>query len=106
MENRRDFVRFFSELKARYLIKDDTRGWKECTITNASLKGMGINFPTYEDIYMGSILFLVISVPTELVPVNVRGKLQWTKKKAPHLVGGIEYPELLDDKKFSKLGLF
>ena len=55
---------------------------------------------------MGSILFLVISVPTELVPVNVRGELKWTKKKAPHLVGGIEYPELLDDKKFSKLGLF
>lgn len=55
---------------------------------------------------MGSTLFLVISAPTELVPVNVRGELKWTKKKVHHLVGGIEYPELLDDKKFSKLGLF
>ena len=77
IENRRGFVRFFSNLNVRYFIQADTRGWKECTITNASLTCMGIKFHTYEEIYTGSTLYFVIPVPTELVPVNVRGVLKW-----------------------------
>jgi len=67
---------------------------------------MGIKFHTYEEIYTGSTLYFVIPAPTELVPVNVRGVLKWINQKRDDLIGGIEYTELLDDKKFSKLGLF
>ena len=105
MEERRGFIRFFSNLKARYLIQDDDRNREECNIINASLKGMSIKFYTNRTIDVGSTIFLEIYVPTELGPVTLKGVLKWITEGMNYFIGGIEYSDLLDNNEFSQLGL-
>jgi hypothetical protein len=105
MAERRKFIRFFSNLKARYLIQDDDRNREECTIINASLKGMSIKFPTNRTIDVGSTIFLEISVATELEPVTLKGVLKWIAEGMDYFIGGIEYSDLLDNHELSQIGL-
>ncbi|MBW1856106.1 MAG: PilZ domain-containing protein [Thermodesulfobacteriota bacterium] len=104
MESRR-FIRFFSNLKARYLIQDVDRDWEECTIINASLNGMSIKFKTSRNIDVGATISLEIYVPTELEPFNLKGRLKWIAEAMDYFIGGIEYNDLLDNNEFAKLGL-
>ena len=104
VESRR-FIRFFSNLKARYLIEDVDRDWEECTIINASLNGMSIKFNTSSTIDVGATISLEIYVPTELEPVNLKGNLMWIAEAMHYFIGGIEYSDVLDNNAFAKLGL-
>jgi hypothetical protein len=42
MEDGRGFIRFFSQLKARYITEDKEKDWEECTIINVNRKGVGV----------------------------------------------------------------
>ncbi len=104
MEDGRGFIRFFSQLKARYFAEDKEKDWKECTIINVNRKGMGVKFHTRERINEGSTILFEISVPSELEPVQATGILKWINEGENYFVGGIEFPELLDEDTFAKLG--
>ena len=104
MEDGRGFIRFFSQLKGRYVLEDREGAWEECTIINANRKGMGIKFHTRERINEGSTIHLEIFVSTELEPLNAKGILKWINEGENYFVGGIEFPELLDEDTFAKLG--
>ena len=104
MEDGRGFIRFFSQLKARYIIEDKEKDWKECTIINVNRKGMGVKFNTRERINEGSTILFEISVPSELEPVKATGILKWINEGENYFVGGIEFPELLHEDTFAKLG--
>ena len=104
MEDGRGFIRFFSQLKARYITEDIEKDWKECTIINVNRKGMGVKFNTRERINEGSTILFEISVPSELEPVQASGILKWINEGANYFVGGIEFPELLNEDIFAKLG--
>lgn len=104
MEDGRGFIRFFSQLKARYITEDKEKDWKECTIININRKGMGVKFNTRERINEGSTILFEISVTTEFEPVQATGILKWINEGENYFVGGIEFPELLDEDTFAKLG--
>lgn len=104
MEDGRSFIRFFSQLKARYIAEDKEKDWEECTIINVNRKGMGVKFQTCEKIRVGSTILFEISVPTEFEPVNATGILKWINEGENYFVGGIGFSELLDEDTFTKLG--
>ena len=105
MDERRRFIRFFSNLKARYRTHDDDRNWEECNIINASVKGMSIKFYTNRTINLGATIFLEIYVPTESEPITLKGALKWITEGIDYFIGGIEYSSLLDNSEFSQLSL-
>ena len=95
MEEKRTFVRFFINLKARYCVKEKDEVWEECTIFDVSRKGMGITFKP--QINLGTTIFLAITVPKESEPLTVKGILKWVKQSRNCYMGGIELTELLDE---------
>jgi len=107
MENRRRFSRIDTLWKARYFLKEEERGWGNCTIIDFSRKGMGVEFHTSEKINVGSTVHLEIFVPTEFEPVCVEGKVKWIDQRKNDFVGGIEgyriNHEALDEDKFVRL---
>ena len=91
MENRRKFSRFYTQMKAQYVLKGEKGDWGECTVVDISRKGMGIKFRTPENINLGSTIRLEISIPTELDHINVEGILKRINQKEKGFIGGIEW---------------
>ena len=104
MEDSRGFIRFFSQLKAQYVAEDEEKSGEECTIININRKGMGVKFHTDEKMQVGSVIHFEISVSKEFEPVQATGILKWIHEGENYFVGGIEFPELLDEDTFAKLG--
>ena len=98
-EERRSDIRFSTNLKARYFTGEAVKNWEECTVFDASRKGMGIKFHTPEEIKIGSIINLETIVPSEEKPLNVRGTLKWIKQEANEFVGGVELTQVVDEIK-------
>ena len=98
-EERRNHIRFSTNLKARYFTGETLTNWKECTVFDASRKGMGIKFHTPEVIQVGSTINLETIVPSEIEPLNVRGSLKWIRQEANEFVGGVELNDVLDEIK-------
>ena len=95
----RIFIRFSTNLKARYFIKELGESWGECTVFNVSRKGMGINLHTTEKIESGSTINLTIIITSELEPMDVKGTLRWVKQVEAECICGIELTEVLDEIK-------
>ena len=95
--DRRQFRRFDTQHKARYLLKDGTGSWRVCTITNVSRKGMGILFQAQAKVALGSTILLRPSLPVESSPLYVIGIVRWIRKRGNDFIGGIESVEVLDD---------
>ena len=95
----RIFIRFSTNLKARYFIKEIGESWGDCTVFNVSRKGMGINFHTTEKIESGSTINLKIIITSELKPMDVKGTLRWVKQVEDECICGIELTEVLDEIK-------
>ena len=89
-EERRNHIRFSTNLKARYFTGEMVKNWEECTVFDASRNGMGIKFHTPEEIQIGSTINLETIVPSEIEPLSVRGTLKWIKQEANEFVGGVE----------------
>jgi c-di-GMP-binding flagellar brake protein YcgR len=89
-DERRNYIRFSTNLKARYFTGETVKNWEECTVFDASRNGMGIKFHTPEEIQIGSTINLETVVSSEIEPLNVRGTLKWIKQEANEFVGGVE----------------
>ena len=103
MDEKRRFTRFDTQLKSHFFLKEKKRGRENCTITDVSRKGLGVEFHTPEILKPGSIAQFEISVSGELEPITVKGILRWIKKRGNEFIGGIEFAEILDDLTFAKL---
>ena len=88
MKERREFRRTALPQKAIFF---GARGWEDCTITEASRTGLGVEFFTREIIHVGSIIHLRVEFPSQPNPVEIKGSLQWIKKEGNHFIGGIEW---------------
>jgi hypothetical protein len=96
-EENRAAIRFDTNLKGRYFIKELGKRWGNCTVFDVSRTGMGIKFHTPEIIDVGSTITIEIEVPSELEPMSVKGILRWIKKADNEFLGGIELTEVLDE---------
>jgi len=103
MEKKRNYIRFFSQLKAQYAIKERMGQLEECTIMNVSRKGMGIKFHTDNTISPGSTIHVEIPVPSKSERMKVTGLLKWTGKEGNYIIGGIELTKELDEEMLAKL---
>lgn len=88
MKERRESSRNKLSQKALFF---GLNGWEDCTITESSKRGLGIEFHTKKKVKEGSIVTLRVLVPTEPKPVVLNGILKWTKKKGEYFVGGMEW---------------
>jgi len=98
-EDRRNHIRFSTNLKGRYSTGELGKNWGECTVLDASRRGMGIKFHNPEGMKVGSIITLETVVPSETEPLNVRGTLKWIKHKENECIGGVEFAEVHDEIK-------
>ncbi len=98
-EENRLHIRFSTNLKGRYFIKEVAKHWGNCTIFDVSRSGIGIRFHTSEKIEVGSTIEVEIEIPSELQPMSVRGILRWIKQADNEFVGGIQLTEVLDEIK-------
>ena len=98
-EDNRKHIRFSTKLKGRYFTGALGKNWQECTVLDASRKGMGIKFHTPGGIQVGSIINLETVVPSEKEPLNLKGTLKWIKQKEDELIGGVEFAEIQDEIK-------
>jgi len=90
-ENKREFSRFDTHLKAQFCLKGNTGDVKTCTVLNISRKGMGLQFHTPEKIRVGSTIHLEITVPTSPEPFSVEGTVKWIHQKDHDSISGIEW---------------
>ena len=107
VEDKRKYHRFPLKLQARYLQEDDHQEWKDCTVTNISRKGMGIEVYLREKISIRSILHLEIIAPKREKLIKASGVLMWIKdlKRNPkyNFVGGVELTKIDPDDKWTLL---
>ncbi len=95
---RRNFIRFFSQLKARYRLKDVTGEWQECTIININRKGLCIRLYASEKIIAGTPLLLETFTPQDMTPLTVEGKVKWfSMLMGGTALCGIELDEALEE---------
>jgi Tfp pilus assembly protein PilZ len=93
---RRRYPRFKKQFKAQYITSESKRGSEECTVINASLKGMGVIFHTPDTITVGSTIILEIPIRGQASPYSIKGKVKWVKKRETDSIGGIELDQLFD----------
>lgn len=93
---RRQYPRYTKQFRAHYITAECTRGGDECTIVNASLKGMGVVFHSSESLKVGSTIILEICIPGQSDLYSVKGTLKWVRKRTNDSIGGIELAELFD----------
>ena len=98
-EENRAAIRFDTDLKGRYFIKELGKRWGNCTVFDVSRTGMGVKFHTPEAIDVGSTITIEIEVPSELEPMSVKGTLRWIKQADNGFIGGIELTQVLDEIK-------
>jgi hypothetical protein len=106
MEDRRKYKRFPIQLSAHYL-GEDKEEWKECSVTNVSREGMGIEMHVRERIDIGSILQLEIIVPIREEPISIIGILRWIKELEGNpkfnFIGGVELSRIDPEDKWALL---
>ncbi|MBW1855920.1 MAG: PilZ domain-containing protein [Deltaproteobacteria bacterium] len=90
-ENKREFSRFDTQLKAQFFSKGNGRDVKTCTVLNISRNGMGLQFHTPETIRLGSPIHLEITVPAAPEPFSAEGTVKWINQKDSEFIGGIEW---------------
>jgi hypothetical protein len=101
---RRDFGRFGTALKAYYMINGEIGEMKhDCTITNMSRKGFGLQVKSDKKINEGAGIQLEIYVPEKKSPTHVQGTVQWIEKKGYFWAVGVECLNIIDELEFSKM---
>ena len=93
---RRQYPRYNKQYRAHYITAECTRGGDECTIINASLKGMGVVFHSTEPLRVGTTVILEICIPGRPELYSVKGTLKWVRQREHDSIGGIELAELFD----------
>lgn len=89
MEDKRKGNRTPIEQKAHYHLQGE-EDWKECTVVDWSLDGMGITFYTRKQIEAGSTIHLKVFFHSGPKSIDVKGTLRWVKQREKGFIGGIE----------------
>ena len=78
--------------RARFTLKDEERGWENCTLLNLNqnLKGVGIRFHTLKDIKVNSIVIIDLSNSGDGESFSMVGIVRWVNKVEDDLMGGME----------------
>ena len=78
--------------RAKFTLKDEERGWENCTLLNLNqnLKGVGIRFHTVKDIKVNAIVIIDLSHAGEGESFSIVGIVRWIDKVEDDLIGGIE----------------
>jgi hypothetical protein len=89
-ENLRERIEL--QKRAKFTLKDEERGWENCTLLNLNqnLKGLGIRFHTLKDIKVNSIVIIDLSHAAEGESFSIVGIVRWIYKVEDDLMGGIE----------------
>ena len=90
-KNRRESFRIDTQMKAEYSSTKRNGVWGQCTVVNFSQGGTGLIFHTQEKIDVGSVVNVKVLAPTESESIDVKGKLQWIKRRVGGFVGGIKW---------------
>ena len=102
-DNTRRYGRFDTELKARYCVAENEGDWHACTVVNLSRKGIGIQLKAHETIELDTVIRLEVFIPEKSQPTSVQGIVKWTDTRGDGVFCGVEFIELLDEMKFSKI---
>ena len=86
-----------------HILEDGTSKWVKCTVVNISLKGVGLEFYTQDEIKAGSTILLSIIIPEEEEPLMKKGELKWIQQRGNDFIGGIELTKMLNETTFAKL---
>ena len=103
MEEKRNSIRFTTNLNARYFSGESKGNGKKCTVINISRNGTGLKFCTPEKFGIGSNLMLEIFVPNATDPINVKGIVRWIREGEKHFIGGVEVTLKSDNEKLADL---
>jgi len=92
MEDRRKFKRTPVQVSARCLWASKEE-WINCSVTNVSREGMGIEVHLQEKIPPGEMLQFKITIPTKEEPIKTTGTLMWIKEPTGEwgFIGGIKF---------------
>jgi c-di-GMP-binding flagellar brake protein YcgR len=107
MKDQRNFKRFVIELDAKYLLEENPKEWKGCTVVNVSRGGMGIEIYLQEKVPIGSMLQIEITISSKDDPIITAGVLRWIKElvEDKNYLGGVEFAEIDAEDKWKLLDL-
>ena len=71
MQEKREFVRVLTNLKAEYSIKDKKNRVKKCTIINVQHKGFGLEFHSLTKINEGENLLFTLCLANQPEPIQI-----------------------------------
>ena len=103
LQEKREFVRVLTNLKAEYTLKARKNRWEKCTIINIHHKGFGLEFHSVTKINEGEILLLTIFFANKSESIQIHGKVQWIKERKRYYVGGIKVASVQDEDKLAEL---
>ena len=103
MQEKREFVRVLTNLKAEYSIKDKKNRLKKCTIINVHHKGFGLEFHSVTKINEGESLLFTMFHANQSEPIQIQGEVQWIKERERYFVGGVKVASPLDEDKLTQL---
>ncbi len=102
-EDKRKSRRFAIDLSAKYLLVENPKEWKGCSIINISREGLGIEVHLKEKIPVGITLKMEINIPTKEKPVKGIGIIMWIKglKEEMDFIGGIKLTNIDSEDKWT-----
>ena len=103
VQEKRQFVRVLTNLKAQYRIKDKKSRWKRCTVINIHHKGFGLEFHSVTKINDGEVFLFSIVLAGKPEPIQIRGSVQWMKERKRYFIGGIKVASAQDEDKLAEL---
>ena len=105
MEQKRQYKRLPTNLKAEYSLTAGVDEGKQCTVINISLNGAGLEFYAHESVEVGATLFLKIFDPEGSESFETEGVVKWSKQGEKDFVCGVELTTVLDKFTLSTLGV-
>ena len=89
-EEKRHRIRFPTNLKALYYLKEERESIEKCTIVNVSYKRFGMTFHRGENINTGAHINIGIVVKWQFMPISVRAVLKWFDGEVDRCTAGVE----------------
>ena len=103
LEEKRESMRFPTNLKALYYLSNQKESVEKCRILNVSYKGFGIQFPMGDPIKTGSTINIGIVVQWQFMPISVKGTVKWKNEETEFCEAGTELSTSLDNLTLMKL---
>ena len=103
LEEKRESMRFPTNLKALYYLSNQKDSVEKCKILNVSYKGFGIQFPMGENVQPGSNINIGIVVQWQFMPISVKGIVKWKNEETEFCDAGAELSTSLDNLTLMKL---